>query len=103
MTTAWSAWIRAWKEKRSADRQVTRSAEDRDGDITALCAPGAFWSPRKKWDAISDIENGTHTYFVHQPGTTRTTVRVVNGANGKYLRTDPDPSSKNNLDNLPDC
>jgi hypothetical protein len=35
-----------------ADRQVARTGKDRDGDITALCNSGAFWSPRKKWDAI---------------------------------------------------
>jgi hypothetical protein len=85
------------------DRQVTRSGKDRDGDITALCNSGEYWSPRKKWDAIHDIESGTHTYFVRQPGTTRTSVRVVNSPNGKYLRTTADAADANNLDNLPDC
>lgn len=86
-----------------ADRQVTRSGKDRDGDITALCHSGAFWSPRKKWDAIHDIETRTHSYYVQQPGTRRVEVKVVQGATGKYLRTTADPSDANNLDNLPDC
>jgi hypothetical protein len=86
-----------------ADRQVTASGKDKDGDITKLCKAGETWSPRPKADAIRDIENGLHTYFVHQAGTTRVNVTVVNGATGKYLRSTADKSSKNNLDNLPDC
>lgn len=86
-----------------ADRQVTRSGKDSDGDITALCNAAASWSPRKKWDAIDDIESGTDTYFVQQPGTTRTNVRVINGPTGKYLRTTADAADANNLDNLADC
>lgn len=85
-----------------SDRAVRNTGKDRDGDITKLCDPGQFWSPRSKADAIRDIESGTHTYYVPwQSG--RTEIRVVNGANGKYLRTDRDSTSQNNLDDLPDC
>lgn len=86
-----------------ADRRVTHSRKDRDGDITALGNPGEWWSPRMKANAIADIEGGDHTYYVQAPGTSRAEVRVVKGQTGKYLRSDPDRSSKNNLDNLPDC
>ncbi len=86
-----------------ARRKVTRSRKDQDGDITALCNSGEFWSPRLKRDAISDIESGTHSYYVDVPGTGPVDIRVVNGSNGKYLRTDPDKTSRNNLDDLPDC
>ncbi len=73
------------------------------GDITRLCNEGDTWSPRSKADAISDIENGTHTYHVPWVGG-RTEIRVVNDSTkGKYLRTDRDNTSKNNLDDLPDC
>lgn len=85
-----------------ADRQVTRSGKDSDGDITSLCNTGQLWSPRKKRDAINDIENGIHSYFVVSPSG-RVNIHVVQGQNGKYLRTDPDKTSKNNLDDLPDC
>lgn len=85
-----------------ADRQVTHSGKDRDGDISRLCNPGMSWSPRAKVGAISDIESGLHTYFVMW-GTQRTEIRVVNGPNGKYLRTDRDETTRNNLDDLPDC
>lgn len=84
------------------DRAVRQTRKDRDGDILALCNPGSTWSPRLKQDAIRDIESGAHTY--HVPWTTgRTEIRVVNGPNGKYLRTDQDSTTRNNLDDLPDC
>lgn len=86
-----------------ADRQVTKTRKDRDGDILALCQDGAAWSPRSKADAIKDIDDKVHTYFVLWPGGLRTEVRVVEGAHGKYLRTDRDSTTRNNLDDLPDC
>ena len=86
-----------------ADRQVTQSGKDRDGDILALCRPGRYWSPRQKHDAIRDIENGLHQYFVDVPGIGSVDIHVVRGPRGKYLRTDPDRTPRNNLDDLPDC
>ena len=86
-----------------ADRQVTATGKDSDGDIIALCNSRQSWSPRAKADAISDIENGIHTYFVLWPNASRTEIRVVNGPTGKYLRTDRDDTTGNNLDDLPDC
>lgn len=86
-----------------SDREITRTRKDSDHDITALCDPGASWSPRSKSDAISDIEYSTHTYFVRLPGTGRVDIHVAHGPNGKYLRTDPDKTTTNNLDSLPDC
>lgn len=86
-----------------ADRQVTRSRKDRDGDILALCNPGQSWSPRQKRNAISDIESRTHSYYVNVSGVGRVDIHVVRGQSGKYLRTDPDRTSRNNLDDLPDC
>jgi len=85
-----------------ADREVTQTRKDRYGDITALCTPVSSWSPRSKEDAIRDIDSGTHTYYVRWPEK-RTEIRVVNAPSGKYLRTDRDSTTRNNLDDLPDC
>lgn len=85
-----------------ADRAVYKTGKDKDGDITKLCNDGQPWSPRMKDDAIRDIENGTHTYYVPWKSG-RTEIHVVNGKNGKYLRTNRDGSDGNNLDELPDC
>lgn len=85
-----------------ADRAVTRTGKDRDGDITRLCNGGQHWSPVSKATAIREIESGTHRYYVPwNDGPTM--IRVVNGSSGKYLRTDKDSTSRNNLDDLPDC
>ncbi len=85
------------------DREVKRSKKNDDGDITALCNPTEWWSPRQKADAINDIENNTYRYFVDD-GTNVISIHVVNDSiKGKYLRTDPDKTTRNNLDDLPDC
>lgn len=85
------------------EREVTQSRKDRDGDILALCKPGEPWSPRNKQDAIGDIEARTHRYVAVGPRGQRSEIHVVDGPNGKYLRTDWDSTSRNNLDDLPDC
>lgn len=85
-----------------ARRKVTRSRKDQ-GNITALCKPNEHWSPRLKQAAIQDIESDEHSYFVDVPGTGPVDIHVVQGQNGKYLRTDPDKTSRNNLGDLPDC
>ena len=82
------------------DRKVTQTGKDGDGDITKLCGS---WGNASKANAISDIDHKRITYFVQQPGCGRSGIHVVNGATGKYLRSDPDTTSDNNLDNLPDC
>ncbi len=86
-----------------ARRAVTRSGKDRDGDITAICNPVEYWSPRSKWHAIQDIESAVHSYYVPWTNGPATEIRVVNGPTGKYLRTDRDATTRNNLDDLPDC
>lgn len=85
-----------------AERAVYKTRKDRDGDILALCNEGTTWSPRQKADAIRDIENGLHSYYVPWADGP-TPIRVVNGPKGKYLRTDRDNTQRNNLDDLPDC
>ena len=85
-----------------ADRRVTRTGKDGDGDITALCGSES-WGRVTKRQAILDIERGTHVYYVHEVAP-RVDVRVVQERDGgKYLRTVSDKTSQNNLDNLPNC
>jgi hypothetical protein len=84
------------------ERRVRKSGKDRDGDITALCNDGQWWSPRSKTDAIRDIEGASYRYYV-QEQTPRTYVQVVTVGGMKHLRTTADRTSKNNLDNLANC
>ncbi|MDX1996632.1 MAG: DUF3892 domain-containing protein [Thermoanaerobaculia bacterium] len=85
-----------------AEREVTRTKKDSSDVITALCNPAGSWSPRSKSDVIADIESGNHSYYVKWPEK-RTEIRVVAGASGKYLRTDRDTTTRNNLLDLPNC
>lgn len=85
------------------ERKVSRTKKDKDGDILGLCNSGDYWSPRSKADAIKDIESGSYSYYVLWSDGMKTQIRVVNGSTGKYLRTDRDSTSRNNLDDLPDC
>ncbi|MBS9405480.1 DUF3892 domain-containing protein [Halomonas sp. TRM85114] len=85
-----------------ADRRVTATGKDRDGDITKLCNSTESWPTRSKADAVRDIDGKTHSYYVDRAGH-RTDVHVVTVDGNKHLRTTADKSSQNNLDNLPDC
>ena len=85
-----------------ADRQVTQSKKDKDGDILALCNPDQVWSPKSKRDAIHDIVNRVHSYYVRD-FSGRVNIIVGNGTTGKFLRTEKDTTKGNNLDELPDC
>jgi hypothetical protein len=83
-----------------ADRSVRQTGKNQLGNIISLADSGQLWSPRSSEDCIRDIETGVHTYFV--PWTTgRTEIGVVASPYGKYLKTDRDNTSRNNLDELP--
>ncbi|SHM86593.1 DUF3892 domain-containing protein [Chitinophaga sp. CF418] len=62
---------------------------------------GAKW----KWtrtEVIQSIEAKTNTFYTYVNGR-RADVRVVQGANGKYLRTYADNVPNDNLLALPEC
>ena len=85
-----------------AERRVFKTGKDGDGNITKLCNRGQSWSPRSKRDAIADIESNQYRYYVHWEGK-KVEVKVVDGPGGKYLRTNWDGTTRNNLEDLPDC
>jgi len=86
-----------------SERTVTQTRKDSNRNITHLCKPGENWSPKKSSDVIYDIECKIHRYYVPKKSGGRTEIHVVNGSNGKHLRTNPDDIERNNLDELPDC
>ena len=81
-----------------AIREVIMCRKDEDGEIVALCNPDAIWSPRLKGDAINDIENDIHTYYVLR-NKKRVDIRIVHTINGKRLRTEPVKTVINNFVN----
>jgi hypothetical protein len=82
------------------EREVTRTAKDQRGNITALCNHRTGWR-RSTADAVNDIERLHYAYYV-EAQTPRAYVIVVN-TKPKSLRTTADATSRNNLDKLPDC
>jgi hypothetical protein len=86
----------------ATERRVRKTGKDKDGNIISLCNAGEHWSPRGKADAIRDIDSGNYKYYVEEQ-TPRAYVRVVREGAKVYLRTTADKTSKNNLDNLPNC
>ncbi len=74
-------------------RQVKATGKDDEGDITSL--KGGFGDVPIA-QAIREIEQGAASYAVGD-----SEIGVVNGPTGKYLRTAPDSTSSNNLDDLP--
>lgn len=85
-----------------AERIVTHTAKDQDGDILAVCNPDSDWLQRRREWAISDILADRHTYFAQGPDDKLIPIEVVFGPAGPYLRTYGDAKEANNLDSLPD-
>ncbi len=76
-------------------RQIKATGKDDDGDITSL--KGGFGEVPIR-QAIREIEQGDARYVAGD-----SELHVVNGPTGEYLRTAPDSSSSNNLDDLPEA
>ena len=85
-----------------ADLRVLRTEKASDGDILALCGDWTPYPKVQKNTAIQWIESGAHRFYVQYVGRI-VWVNVVNGLTGKYLRTDADNTTRNNLLDLPDC
>jgi len=84
------------------ERQITNTKKDSSGNIVSFCNPGEWWSPRSANEILYDIEEAMYLYFVIIDGQ-KVEIKVITELTRKYLRTDPDKTTKNNLDDLPDC
>ena len=85
-----------------ADRIVTHTFRNTEGDIVAIGNPEDSWQQRHKEWAISDIVAGRHRYFVQGSGGSLRPVDVISHASGPYLRARADSDTDNNLDNMPE-
>ena len=81
-----------------AKRRVTHVEKDENGVIQSLSGPS--WSDLSVDEVIGDIGSETHQYYVQGPRGNQAGVHVVDGSHGPHLRTDPDGTSANNLDDL---
>lgn len=86
-----------------ADVQVTCiTKKDRNSSyegITNLGGHGWNWT---RADVIASIEAKTNTFYTYVNGN-RGDIGVVNGQNGKYVRTYADGKWNDNLLSLPEC
>lgn len=86
-----------------ADAQVTCiNKQPRDSThegITHLGGSGWRWTRQQ---VIDSIEAKTNTFYTYVAGN-RGSIGVVNGPNGKYLRTYADGKWNDNLLSLPEC
>lgn len=80
--------------RRSRRPHIENGIRRRDRSLARLHGGGT--------DAIEDIENKDYRYFV-KIGSKEVDVHVVTVNGEKHLRTDPDETTSNNLDDLPDC
>jgi Protein of unknown function (DUF3892) len=80
---------------------VTKRGSHYDPHERIQAIGGSGWT-KPEDAAISDIENGTNSYYVSVNG--RSVAVVVATHNGrKYLKTEPDGYSPDNLLALPEC
>ncbi|MEO0744525.1 MAG: galactose oxidase-like domain-containing protein [Pseudomonadota bacterium] len=82
-----------------AHRLVTNCLRDSDGDILVIGNSEAGWARDAFW-AIQDIQQHRHSYFVDGSNGNEIDIIVVNAPSGPHLRTNPDLSEANNLDEL---
>lgn len=86
-----------------ADVQITcinkQPRNDPHEGITHLGGSGWHWTRQQ---VITSIEAKTNSFYT-KVGGNRAEVAVVNGTNGKYLRTHADGKWNDNLLALPEC
>ena len=82
-------------------KQITCIVPDGDDPDRRIDAVGGAGWQKSEDTVIEEIENG-EKYFVDVDGT-KVDVIVAERKKRKYLRTDPDETTENNLLSLTDC
>ena len=84
-------------------KEVAYKDNDKRNGIIAIKAENilSFWNTvetQSKEEAINNIETGSKYYTDYEKNTP---VNIVNAEDGKYLRTDANDTSEDNLGELP--
>jgi hypothetical protein len=75
---------------------------DRDNTHESITHLGGYQWRWTRSAVIQSIENGSNTFYTMKDGN-RANVKVVDGENGKYVRTVADGKYTNNLLSLTEC
>ncbi len=85
------------------ERQITCIKKtDRQNPHERIISIGGSWGKETQPDAIKQIENGVHRYYVSQFGF-RVDVIVSTHSGNKYIKTKNDGVYPDNLLALPEC
>jgi hypothetical protein len=65
---------------------------------------GGTWGKHTQADAVYNIDNHIHTYYTTGGGETAEVITATHSPSGtKYLKTNKDTTTKDNLLSLPEC
>jgi hypothetical protein len=78
------------------------STHERITRIGGRNTDGSAWGLSQQ-EAISGIENGTWQFYVRQNGLATNVIVSISRLGHKYLTTERDGESQNNLLSLPEC
>ena len=74
--------------------------QDRHHRIQSI---GGTWGKHSETDAIKHIEGGVNSYYTTGGGSEAKVIVVTHSSAKKYLKTDADSTTKDNLLSLPEC
>lgn len=78
------------------------SAHERIHNIGGVNPDGTRWKMSES-KAISDIKNGTYSFYVERPAGHRVDVIIATRLGVEYLKTESDGEQPDNLLALPEC
>jgi hypothetical protein len=74
--------------------------QDRHHRIQAI---GGAWGRHSEDEAIQHIDSGANTYYTTGDGLTAKVLVVKHSGGKRYLKTDSDTTTRDNLLSLPEC
>jgi hypothetical protein len=85
-------------------KQITCiNKNERNNPYERITHVGGSWGKITQPEAIRQIENRTESFYVHAHGHSVWAVVAVSRFGNKYIKTEPDHDTPDNLLSLPEC